>query len=116
MKYVNNNDIVVVNGTPNDIPFCRGIITTDFQPPLSHIVVLSHNRKTPIMALKDAWSLEEIRNLNGKLVKFSLNTNDYSLTEATVKQATKYWNKDGFKKIKKLKMSLKKLEKKGWKL
>ncbi len=88
---INENDIVIVNGTPLEMPFCRGVITTDFQPPLSHIVVLSHNRRTPIMALKNVWNNQELRDLEGKLVKFTVENDKFTIQEADKKQAQYYW-------------------------
>ena len=38
-----------------------GIITATWQTPLSHINVLSQNRGTPNMALRDAWEHEDLR-------------------------------------------------------
>jgi hypothetical protein len=44
--------ILLLRGNSNDIPLCRGIITTSFQTPLSHISILAQNRKTPVVALR----------------------------------------------------------------
>ena len=49
---VKYTDIVVVNGTPKELPPVAGVITTDFQTPLSHITILCQNRGTPVIALK----------------------------------------------------------------
>ena len=51
--YLGRRDIVLLDGIPNDVSVVAGIITTEFQTPLSHINVLSHNRNTPNMALRD---------------------------------------------------------------
>ncbi|MFO0748908.1 MAG: hypothetical protein U1F43_25065 [Myxococcota bacterium] len=51
-QYLSYRDIVVLDTIPNDISVVSGIITEAFQTPLSHINVLSNNRKTPNMGLK----------------------------------------------------------------
>ncbi|MGB1247605.1 MAG: PEP/pyruvate-binding domain-containing protein, partial [Chitinophagales bacterium] len=87
-------DILLINGTPNDVPLCQGIITTDFQPPLSHINILSYNRGTPIMALKSAWDNEILNELDGKLVYYEVRTDSFSVEKAKTKNAEKFWNKN----------------------
>ena len=82
VQCVDKNDIIMINGTPIEMPLCRGIITTDFQPPLSHIVILSHNRRTPIMALKNAWTNKSLLALNGQNVKFSVEMNEFDFKTA----------------------------------
>lgn len=55
-------DIIIVNGTPVNIPMCSGIIATSLQTPLSHINVLSHNRNlasaADINILQKPWLSE----------------------------------------------------------
>jgi len=106
-KNIEKNDIVVINGTPNEMPFCRGIITTDFQPPLSHIVILSHNRRTPIMALKTAWTEKDLIALNGKKVKFTVSNSYYTVTKASDRATQTYFSNRDRKRVKKLKVDLK---------
>jgi hypothetical protein len=85
------HDIIITNGIPNDIPAISGIVTTDFQSPLSHINVLSHNRKTPNMAFKNAWTDSLfIRNID-KLVYLSVMADSFILHEASVKDADIFW-------------------------
>ncbi|MEY4104249.1 MAG: hypothetical protein RL461_1451, partial [Planctomycetota bacterium] len=66
--YVNYREIVVLDEIPIDISVVAGIITDEFQTPLSHINVLSQNRGTPNMALDGAWESEELRALDGAWV------------------------------------------------
>src|SRR5690606_18171995 len=66
--YLGKHDIIVLNGIPNDVSVVAGIITTEFQTPLSHINILSHNRGTPNMTLRDAWSNPKLDSLMGQLV------------------------------------------------
>ena len=66
-------DIVVINGTPNDLPPVAGVITTDFQTPLSHITLLCMNRGTPMAAVKKAWDDSLLRSMEGLPVYFQVN-------------------------------------------
>jgi len=103
---IGNNDIIVVNGTPNEMPFCRGIITTDFQPPLSHIVLLSHNRGTPVMALRNAWENKKLRALENQYVRYNVGSKIFEITEATKDQAEKFWARKDKRKPIRLDMDL----------
>ena len=55
-EYLSFRDIVVLDQVPNDLSVTLGIITEQFQTPLSHINVLSQTRKIPNMALRNAFS------------------------------------------------------------
>lgn len=87
------HDILLTNGIPIDIPVIAGIITTDFQTPLSHINVLSHNRGTPNMALKDGFSNPKLDSLAGQLVYLSVQSDSFVIKKATIEEATLFWNK-----------------------
>ncbi|MEP4534499.1 MAG: PEP/pyruvate-binding domain-containing protein [Cyclobacteriaceae bacterium] len=89
--YVGRRDIVLTDGVPNDLPVVAGIITSEFQTPLSHINVLSHSRNTPNMALREAWQSEEIAALSGKLVYLNVKAEGYELREASLAEAEMFW-------------------------
>lgn len=91
--YLSRHDIAVVNGIPGDISVVAGIITTEFQTPLSHINVLSHNRRTPNMALKNAWTNPLINKLENKLVYLAVTLDSFEIREATLAEANVFWNK-----------------------
>ena len=84
-------DIVVINGTPNDLPPVAGVITTDFQTPLSHITILCQNRGTPEMALKSAWTDDKLRQMEGKPVWFKVNTSSFEIIENSHFQVDSFW-------------------------
>jgi hypothetical protein len=88
---IGRHDIIVVNGIPNDIPVISGIITTEFQTPLSHINVLSYNRGTPNMAWKDCWNEPLITSNLNKLVYFSVQLDTFILRDATFAEADSFW-------------------------
>lgn len=93
------HDIVLTNGIPIDIPVIAGIITTEFQTPLSHINVLSHNRGTPNMALKNGFEDTILDNLDGELVYLDVTTDSHKIRKATLEEATDFWNKNEPKDI-----------------
>ncbi len=89
--YVSYRDIVVLDAIPNDISVVVGIITQAFQTPLSHINILSQNRKTPNMALRDAMTNSELRALDGKWVELVVGAEDWYVREATSDEADAWW-------------------------
>ena len=103
-------DIILTDFVPNDIPFCQGIITTKFQTPLSHINVLSQNRKTPNCAYKFAWENAYINSLIGKLVKFEVLNDSLYLTEVSINEANTFWKKKYQKNIQYLSCNLKEMK------
>lgn len=88
------HDIVLTNGIPIDIPVISGIITTEFQTPLSHINVLSHNRGTPNMALKDGYSNPNLLPFLGELIHLEVLSDSFIVSMATIQEATYFWNKN----------------------
>ncbi len=40
--------ILILNGSSNELPICKAIVTNEFQTPLSHICLLTANRKLPV--------------------------------------------------------------------
>lgn len=89
--YLGRHDIVLLNSIPLDISVVAGIITTEFQTPLSHINVLSHNRGTPNMALRDGWTNPILTTLLGKLVYFKVTLDSFVIREASLSEAETYW-------------------------
>lgn len=91
-SYLGKHDIILLNGIPNDLSVVSGIITTVFQTPLSHINILSHNRQTPNMALKDGWTDPILDSLMGELVYLEVNPDSFNLRKANIEEATIFWN------------------------
>lgn len=89
--YLGYRDIVVLDHVPNDIAVTQGIITAEFQTPLSHINVLSRNRGTPNMALQGATANAELRALEGQWVRLVVGATDYSVTPVEAAEADAYW-------------------------
>lgn len=93
-NYLSFRDIVVLDAVPNDISVAMGIITQAFQTPLAHINVLSQNRGTPNMALRDAWTNSELRALEGKWVKLTVEPFGYTITEVSKEVADAWWEEN----------------------
>ncbi len=89
--YLGRHDIALLNGIPNDVSVVAGIITTEFQTPLSHINVLSHNRGTPNMALRDGWGNPILENLLDELVYLNVRSDSFEIRKATLEEATEFW-------------------------
>lgn len=89
--YLSRHDIVLLDGIPLDISVVAGIITTEFQTPLSHINVLSHNRGTPNMALRNGWTNPLLTNLLDKLVYLKVSLDSFQIREASLQEAQAFW-------------------------
>jgi hypothetical protein len=88
--FLSYQDIVVLDQAPNDISVVQGIITQEFQTPLSHLNVLSRNRHAPNMGLRNALSNEKLLALEGKLVKLDVGLLQWNIREATAEEARAY--------------------------
>jgi pyruvate,water dikinase len=90
--YVPYRDIVVLDHVPNDISVVQGIITEEFQTPLSHLNVLSQNRHNPNMGLRGATTRPELLALDGKWVRLEVGAQSYQVTEVSAAEAEAWWN------------------------
>jgi pyruvate,water dikinase len=89
--YVSYRDIVVLDNVPNDISVVTGIVTEEFQTPLSHVNVLSQNRKTPNMGLRHATTDARLRALENKWVRLVVGATEWSVAEVTSAEADAFW-------------------------
>ncbi|MET0592291.1 MAG: PEP/pyruvate-binding domain-containing protein [Polyangiaceae bacterium] len=89
--YVSARDVVVLDEVPNDITPTAGLITQQFQTPLSHINVLARNRGTPNMGLRKAVSNDKLVALRGKQVKISVQPFSWSITEVSQAESDAWW-------------------------
>ena len=88
---ISYQDIMVLDQAPNDITVVQGLITQEFQTPLSHVNVLSRNRKTPNMGLRGAMTNETLTALEGKLVRLTVTASDWTVEEVTQAEAEAFW-------------------------
>jgi len=91
-EFVSFRELVVLDNVPNDIAVVAGIITEEFQTPLSHINVLSQNRGSPNMGLRDGFNHEELRPLAGKWVHLEVNADGWTIEETTQAEADAWWD------------------------
>jgi hypothetical protein len=85
-------DFVVLDRVPNDISMVAGLITAEFQTPLAHVNVLAKTRGTPNMALRDAWTDEDLRAFEGTLVRIEVGLQDFTIAVASATEAQAYWD------------------------
>jgi len=85
-------DIVVLDQAPNDITVVQGLVTEEFQTPLSHVNVLSANRHTPNMGLRGAMTNPELRALEGQLVELTVGASSWSVRMVTEAEAEAFWD------------------------
>ncbi len=90
-QFVSFEDIVVLDEAPNDISVVQGLVTETFQTPLSHINVLSQNRRTPNMGLRGAMSNPQLRALEGRVVELVAGASGWTVREATTAAAEAHW-------------------------
>lgn len=89
--YLPYREIVLLDRVPNDISVVQGIITEEFQTPLSHLNVLSQNRHNPNMGLRKARSHPSLVALKDKWVRLEVGAQSWNVTEVTAAEADAYW-------------------------
>jgi hypothetical protein len=89
--YLPYESIVVLDEAPNDISVVMGIITQEFQTPLSHLNVLSRNRQTPNMGLRKALTNATLLSFKDKLVELSVGALEWNIHEVTQDEAEAFW-------------------------
>ena len=83
-KTYTERDIVMMKGTPVNVPVCAGIITNSFQTPLSHINILCHNRDIPSAVETDIASYPGVKEYLDKPVRLVVTKNGMTITPATM--------------------------------
>lgn len=81
--YPKSNEIIIINTTPEFIPDVKGIIITELQTPLSHLVLLAKNRNIPVYVDTKIWDKTSVDDLIGQTVSFSVANNQYTLARST---------------------------------
>jgi hypothetical protein len=90
-EYVSRLDLVVIDSVPNDISAVAGLVTGEFQTPLSHVNLLSQNRGTPNMALKGALDEPAFKTNDGKWVELVVAADGFQVTPSTKEAADAFW-------------------------
>ncbi len=89
--YVGYRDVVVLDRVPNDVSVVAGMITEEFQTPLSHVNVLAQNRGTPNMGLRNATTDPQLLALEGKWVELVVGAEKYTIKEKSQAEADAWW-------------------------
>lgn len=91
-QLLGQHDIVILDELVNDLPIVAGVITTEYQPTLSHINVLSRNRGTPNMVLSNPMDNKYIVEFIDSLICLKVYKDSFSIRLATIEEAEKFWN------------------------
>jgi hypothetical protein len=91
MASVRRNEIILTADVPPDLPLSMGLVTGALQAPLSHVAVLSQNRGTPNMALRDAQTDARFTALDGQLVRLYVGPQDFKIEAGNQQTASQYW-------------------------
>ncbi len=67
-----SKNILVLKGSSNDLPICKAVIIDEFQTPLSHICLLTANRRTPCAAQKHVFRADSFRRYANKAVEINV--------------------------------------------
>lgn len=79
------DEIIVLDGTPEILPNVKGIIVNELQTPLSHLVILGKNRKIPIMAYTQAFTDSRLKSLLNKKVELEIAVDTFYIKETNKK-------------------------------
>lgn len=84
--------IVVLDQAPNDIGVVAGIVTEQFQSSLSHVNVLSTNRATPNMGLRNALSNPTLRQYEEQWVELKVAADDWSVRPVSAEEGRAFYD------------------------
>jgi len=84
-------DIVLYPTLPNEMPRVAGIITGEFQTPLSHVNLPAVQDKVPNAFIRGASKDATIAPLIGKYVRYHVSGLGYTLREATAAEVEKHF-------------------------
>jgi hypothetical protein len=92
-EFIPYDSIVVLDEAPNDISVVAGIITEQFQSPLSHINVLASNRKTPNMGLRNAKTDPRVLAYKDKWIQLTVGANEFEIIPVDPAKGEEYYEK-----------------------
>ena len=84
-NFPKQNEIVILDGTPELLPNVKGLLVNELQTPLSHLVLLGKNRKIPVMAYTNVEKDVRILNLINKKVQLTILADTFYIAETTKK-------------------------------
>lgn len=83
-KDIRSTDILFLEDIPLTFPLVAGVVVTQFQTPLSHVSLLGHNRKIPVCAYINLFSNEDLLELEGTVVEFTVEQDTFYLRPSSV--------------------------------
>lgn len=83
------NKIIILEGNSNNLPLCAGVICNTYQTPLSHIALLTQNRRTPCAFQKAVHLKTEFRKLQHQWVKLTVSDTTLQLHPVTKNENAK---------------------------
>jgi pyruvate, water dikinase len=83
-------DIVVLDGPALDIPAVAGLLSPEFQTPLSHLNMLCKNRGTPFLAQKDIWNDPLILAWENALVRLEVFQDSFRIQACNLADAERF--------------------------
>lgn len=86
-KNIRSTDILFLEDIPLSFPLVAGVVVTQFQTPLSHVSLLGRNRKIPVCAYTNLFSNEELMELEGEVVEFTVEQDTFYLRPSKVNLA-----------------------------
>jgi len=81
--YPKSDEIIIINTTPEIIPNVKGIIVTELQTPLSHLVLLAKNRNIPVYVNTKAWNDKKLNEFVNKKVEFNVKEESFQIKETS---------------------------------
>lgn len=84
-------DIVLYDQIPNVLPHVGGVITSEFQTPLSHVNLRAIQDKVPNAFIRDALENEEINALIGHYIYFKASQSTFEIREATLAEVNAWY-------------------------
>lgn len=88
-QYIGPREIAVLDRVPNDISVVAAVVTEEFQTPLSHVNVLSQQRRTPNMAARGAQA--GLAAYDGQWVRLTVGAFEWSVEPASQAEADAWW-------------------------
>ena len=85
-------DIVICQTLPNQMPRVAGVISEERQTPLSHVNLRCVQDRVPNAYVANALNQTAISSLVGKLVRYSVTSDGYSLREATKEEVDDHFS------------------------
>ncbi|CAN1529091.1 Pyruvate phosphate dikinase, AMP/ATP-binding [Flavobacteriaceae bacterium] len=79
------DEIIILDGTPETLPNVKGIIVNELQTPLSHLVILGKNRKIPTIAYTLALTDIKLKSLLNKKVELQIAVDTFYIEETNKK-------------------------------